>query len=54
MLLFGNLSKEINFSDYNLAQDKEEDEEEREEPEGRIPRHDGKGYFFKRVLVDFR
>ena len=30
MLLFGNLSKEINFSDYNLAQDKEEDEEEKE------------------------
>lgn len=29
MLLFGNLSKEINFSDDNLAQDKEEEEEEK-------------------------
>lgn len=36
------------------AEDKQEDEEEGEEPDGGTPRHDGKGYFFKRVLVDFR
>lgn len=36
------------------ADEKEEEEEEREELDGRSPRHDGKGSFFKRVLVDFR
>ena len=33
---------------------RKQEEEEREELDGRSPRHDGKGSFFKRVLVDFR
>lgn len=36
------------------AEEKEEEEEEREDPNGRGPSHDGKGSFFRRVLVDFR